>query len=278
MRNLWNRQAICLIKFFTRDVFDWFACGNWKSCFRQPSMISTNPYHWTLCVAGSNKRCDREKGIKNFLLIALEDRSYRHFRLRTNYFTLFPFSSTFNNGRERPQEWVWPRTRISWIRPCACILLCNVAMLKLVNFFSQKKSWESVNQQYYKFSATAQHKNCASSTFDDGPGRDLFRVLKRSPIPRPHALVLRWTCSDGKVQEATRRDSDEDCIHTGCGKKVSMVFVGKYLQAKVAQKLVGQVCGNSDKNPSHPQKFSCSYTSAWRCASCPDQKTIYVKL
>jgi len=169
-------------------------------------------------------------------------------------------------------------TRISWIRPCACILLCNVAMLKLVNFFSQKKSWESVNQQYYKFSATAQHKNCASSTFDDGPGRDLFRVLKRSPIPRPHALVLRWTCSDGKVQEATRRDSDEDCIHTGCGKKVSMVFVGKYLQAKVAQKLVGQVCGNSDKNPSHPQKFSCSYTSAWRCASCPDQKTIYVKL
>jgi len=28
----------------------------------------------------------------------------------------------------------------------------------------------------------AQHKNCPSSGIDDRPGRDLFRVLKRSPI------------------------------------------------------------------------------------------------
>jgi len=29
---------------------------------------------------------------------------------------------------------------------------------------------------------------------------------------------------------------------------------------KVAQKFFGQVWGNSDKNPSHPQKFACSNT------------------
>ena len=28
----------------------------------------------------------------------------------------------------------------------------------------------------------AQHKNCPSSGIDDRPGRDFFRVLKRSPI------------------------------------------------------------------------------------------------
>jgi len=28
----------------------------------------------------------------------------------------------------------------------------------------------------------------------------------------------------------------------------------------VAKKFVGQVCGNSDKNPSQPPKLACSYT------------------
>ena len=37
----------------------------------------------------------------------------------------------------------------------------------------------------------AQHKNCPSSGIDDRPGRDLFRVLKRSPISQPHTLRLR---------------------------------------------------------------------------------------
>jgi len=46
---------------------------------------------------------------------------------------------------------------------------------------------------------TAQHKNCPSSVIDDRPGRDLFRVLKRSPISQPHALGIRRSCSDVKA-------------------------------------------------------------------------------
>ena len=45
----------------------------------------------------------------------------------------------------------------------------------------------------------AQHKNCPSSGIDDRPGRDLFRVLKRSPISQPHTLGLRRRYSDGKA-------------------------------------------------------------------------------
>jgi len=43
-------------------------------------------------------------------------------------------------------------------------------------------------------------------------------------------------------------------------KQVFMFFVGENLWAKGAQKLFGQVWGNSGKNPSHPRKFACSYT------------------
>ena len=46
---------------------------------------------------------------------------------------------------------------------------------------------------------SAQHKNCPSSDIDDRPGRDLFRVLKRSPISQPHTLGLRRGYSDAKV-------------------------------------------------------------------------------
>ena len=45
----------------------------------------------------------------------------------------------------------------------------------------------------------AQHKNCLSSGIDDRPGRDLFRVLKRSPISQPYTLGLRRGYSDGKA-------------------------------------------------------------------------------
>jgi len=45
----------------------------------------------------------------------------------------------------------------------------------------------------------AQHKICPSSGIDDRPGRDLFRVLKRSPISPPHTLGLRRDYSDGKA-------------------------------------------------------------------------------
>jgi len=45
----------------------------------------------------------------------------------------------------------------------------------------------------------AQHKNCPSSGIDDRRGRDLFRVLKRSPISQPHTLGLLRGYSDGKA-------------------------------------------------------------------------------
>jgi len=45
----------------------------------------------------------------------------------------------------------------------------------------------------------AQHKNCPSSGINDRQGRDLFRVLKRSPISQPHTLGLRQGYSDGKA-------------------------------------------------------------------------------
>ena len=43
-------------------------------------------------------------------------------------------------------------------------------------------------------------------------------------------------------------------------KKVFMIFMGEHAYAKVSQKLFGQVRAYSGKNPSHPQKFACSYT------------------
>jgi len=42
--------------------------------------------------------------------------------------------------------------------------------------------------------------------------------------------------------------------------QVFMFFVGENLWEKGAHTLFGQVWGNSIKNPSHPQKFPCSYT------------------
>jgi len=45
----------------------------------------------------------------------------------------------------------------------------------------------------------AQHRNCPSSGIDDRPGRDLFKVMKRSPISQPHTLGLRRGYSDGKT-------------------------------------------------------------------------------
>jgi len=42
-----------------------------------------------------------------------------------------------------------------------------------------------------------------SIAFDDRPGRNLFRVLKRLPISQPHALGLRRSYSDGKAGSNT---------------------------------------------------------------------------
>jgi len=52
---------------------------------------------------------------------------------------------------------------------------------------------------YYASTDNAQHKNCPSSGVDDRPGRDLFRVLKRSPISQSHTPGLRRGYSDGKA-------------------------------------------------------------------------------
>jgi len=48
-------------------------------------------------------------------------------------------------------------------------------------------------------SITAQHKNCPSSALDGRQGRDLFRVVKRSPISQMCALCLRRSCSNEKA-------------------------------------------------------------------------------
>jgi len=45
---------------------------------------------------------------------------------------------------------------------------------------------------------TTEHMNCPSSAIVDRPSRDLFKVLKRPSVSRPHALDLRRSCSDGK--------------------------------------------------------------------------------
>jgi len=39
-----------------------------------------------------------------------------------------------------------------------------------------------------------------------------------------------------------------------------------FWRSKVAQKFFGQVWGNSGKNPSHPQKFACTYTYLAACS------------
>jgi len=50
----------------------------------------------------------------------------------------------------------------------------------------------------------AHHKNYRpSSAFDDRPGINLCRVLKKSPISRPHALGLRRGETDGKTGSNT---------------------------------------------------------------------------
>jgi len=46
-------------------------------------------------------------------------------------------------------------------------------------------------------------------------------------------------------------------------KTLEDLFLGGHTNkkvSKVTQKLFGYVWGNSDKTPSHPQKFTCSYT------------------
>ena len=68
---------------------------------------------------------------------------------------------------------------------------------------------------YYAIASTdnAQHKNCPSSGTDDRPGRDLFRVLKRSPISQPHTLGLRWSCSSAEVVGNTTTSSTLRRLH-----------------------------------------------------------------
>jgi len=64
---------------------------------------------------------------------------------------------------------------------------------------------------------TEQHKNCPSSGIDDRPGRDLFRVLKRSPISQLHTLGLRRGYSDGKAV------GSRDILQRGCNLRRSPV-------------------------------------------------------
>jgi len=51
----------------------------------------------------------------------------------------------------------------------------------------------------------AQHKNCPSSGIDDRPGRDLFRVLKRSPISQLNRSPrLNYAGTFGKLESGDR--------------------------------------------------------------------------
>ena len=69
------------------------------------------------------------------------------------------------------------------------------------------------NYEYKVCNCTTQE--LSSSTFHDFPGRDLFRMLKRSPISQPHALGLRRSCSDGKARGSTTRLRRR--LHPHCG-------------------------------------------------------------
>ena len=60
-----------------------------------------------------------------------------------------------------------------------------------------------LTQRNCEHCAHSNNNSCASSAFDDLRDRDLFRVLKRSPISRPHAIGLRRRCSDGKTRGNT---------------------------------------------------------------------------
>jgi len=50
----------------------------------------------------------------------------------------------------------------------------------------------------------------------------------------------------------------------------------KIFARKVAKNFFGQVWGNSGKNPSHPQKFSCSYTYGYRNDSVREASTTMI--
>ena len=70
----------------------------------------------------------------------------------------------------------------------------------------------------------------------------LFDFTKRQPVvAEKHIKTFLWTSHQ---------------------KKVFMILWEKFI-GKSAQKLFGQVWGNSGKSPSHPQKFACSDTCAW---------------
>jgi len=68
-----------------------------------------------------------------------------------------------------------------------------------VAFAATTKTREHFAESSYTSADNAQNKNCPSSGIDDRPGRDLFRMLKRSPISQPHTLGLRRGYSDGKA-------------------------------------------------------------------------------
>jgi len=50
----------------------------------------------------------------------------------------------------------------------------------------------------------------------------------------------------------------------------------KIFARKVAKNFFGQVWGNSGKNPSHPQKFTCSYTYGYRNDSVREASTTII--
>ena len=88
-----------------------------------------------------------------------------------------------------------PNRPPTWIHhPCA-----HTWPMPSLSRRSERRRHENILYNAIASTDKAQHKNCPSSGIDDRPGRDLFRVLKRSPVSQPHALGLRRGYSDGKT-------------------------------------------------------------------------------
>jgi len=96
--------------------------------------------------------------------------------------------------------------------------------------------------------------------------------LEFKRTPKSFDLSKIWAKSQknfGKIPENLGKNgaqhlqkTNENLFLEVTPQKVLIIFVGENVWGKEAQKLFGQVWKNSSKNPSHSQKFACSYTYA----------------
>jgi len=116
-------------------------------------------------------------------------------------------------------------------------------------------------QRNYEYCTT---QELSSSTFHDFPGRDLFRVLKRSPISQLHALGLRWSCSDGKARSNTtwlRRR-----LHPHCGVSLlqSLCRALGQTEASYNFKVLARPGRDSNHAEQRPTSHEASALATWQ--------------